>query len=132
MYFCRWVAREHFGTHGTRSCLVQVVGFWGGPKFEANIHRLNPSTSEKRHKFYLHVSDQGLHVRSYYKIKEYISPNECIFGCKIIQLYRILECLTAVKRDMVIHGDGSHIKTMLPTRKSVPRYSRQFDHMKTS
>ena len=26
----------------------------------------------------------------------------------------------------------SHIKTMLPTRKSVPRSSRQFDHTKTS
>ena len=42
MYFCRRVACEHFGTYGTRSCLVHMVGFCGDPKFEANVHHLNP------------------------------------------------------------------------------------------
>ena len=25
--------------------VVRVVGFWGGPKFEANVRRLNPSAT---------------------------------------------------------------------------------------
>ena len=37
------VACECFGAYGTRSCVVHVVGFWGGPKLEANVRRLNPS-----------------------------------------------------------------------------------------
>ena len=45
MYFCRGVAYEYFGVYGTRSRVVYVVGFWGGPKFEANVRRLNPSAT---------------------------------------------------------------------------------------
>ena len=33
---------ECFGAYGTRSRDVHVAGFGGGPKFEANVHRLNP------------------------------------------------------------------------------------------
>ena len=43
MYFCRGVACEYFGAYGTRSRVVHVVGFWGGPKFEVNVRRLNRS-----------------------------------------------------------------------------------------
>ena len=34
--FCRGVACEYFGAHGTRSRVVHVVEFWGGPKFEVS------------------------------------------------------------------------------------------------
>ena len=34
-YFCHGLACEY----------VHVVGFWGGPKFEANVRRLNPSAT---------------------------------------------------------------------------------------
>ena len=40
---CRRVVCECFGPYGTRSCVIHVVGFWGGPKLEANVCRLNPS-----------------------------------------------------------------------------------------
>ena len=45
MYFCRGVACEYFGAYRTRSRVVHVVGFWGGPKFEANVHRLKTSAT---------------------------------------------------------------------------------------
>ena len=31
--FCRRVACNYFGDHGTRTCVFHVVGFGGGPKF---------------------------------------------------------------------------------------------------
>ncbi len=45
------VACECFGAYGTRSCVVHVVGFWGGPKLEANVRRLNPSATGQRDNF---------------------------------------------------------------------------------
>ena len=45
MYFCRGVACEYFGANGTQSGAVHVVGFWGGPEFEANVRRLIPSAT---------------------------------------------------------------------------------------
>ena len=44
-YFCHGLACEYFGAYVTRSRVVHVVGFWGGPKFEANVRRLNPSAT---------------------------------------------------------------------------------------
>ena len=44
MYFWRRVACEYFSAYGT-SCVIHVVGFGGGPKFEANVCRLNPSAT---------------------------------------------------------------------------------------
>ena len=46
MYFCRGVACDYFGVYGTRSHVIRVVGFWRGPKFEANVHCLNPSATD--------------------------------------------------------------------------------------
>ena len=34
-----------FGAYETRFRVVYVVGFWGGPKLEANVRRLNPSAT---------------------------------------------------------------------------------------
>ena len=45
MYFYRGVACEYFGVYWTRSRVVHMVGFWGGPKFEANVRRLNTSAT---------------------------------------------------------------------------------------
>ena len=42
----RGVACEYFGAYGTGSRVVHVVGFGGGPKFEANVDRLNPSANK--------------------------------------------------------------------------------------
>ena len=39
------VACECFGAYGTRSRVVHVVGFRGGPKFEANVRRLDHSAT---------------------------------------------------------------------------------------
>ena len=47
MYFCRGLAREYSGTYGTRSRVIHVVGFLGGPKLEANVRRLNPSATRQ-------------------------------------------------------------------------------------
>ena len=47
LYVVLPVACEYFSTYRTRSHVVHVVGFWGGPKFEANVHRLNPSAKEE-------------------------------------------------------------------------------------
>ena len=43
--FCHGVACEYFDVYRTQSCVVHVVGFWGGPKFEANVRCLNPSAT---------------------------------------------------------------------------------------
>ena len=41
-HFCSRVACEYFGAYGTRSRIVHLVGFWGGPIFEAGVGHLNP------------------------------------------------------------------------------------------
>ena len=33
MYFCRKAACKYFGAYRTRSRVIHVVGFWGGPKY---------------------------------------------------------------------------------------------------
>ena len=40
--FSQLVACEYFGMYRTRSHVMHAVGFFGGPKFEASVHRLNP------------------------------------------------------------------------------------------
>ena len=63
-----------FGAYGTRSRVVHVVDFWGGPKLEANVRRLNPSathththahthTCKHAHTYtYMHAYAQSVHV----------------------------------------------------------------------
>ena len=38
MYFCHGVACEYVGVCGNRSRIANMVGFWGGPKCEINVH----------------------------------------------------------------------------------------------
>ena len=47
MYFCHGVAYEYFSTYKTWSCIVHVMGFWEGLKFEANVRHLNPSATQQ-------------------------------------------------------------------------------------
>ena len=47
--FCHRVACECFGAYGTRSRVIHVVGFGGGPKLEANVRRLDPLATEPRY-----------------------------------------------------------------------------------
>ena len=47
MYFCRGVACEYVGAFGTRTCVVYVLGFGGGPEFGQNLSQTvtgNPNT----------------------------------------------------------------------------------------
>ena len=45
MYFCRGVTCKYFGGYETRTRVGHVMEFGGGSKFEADVHRLNPSAT---------------------------------------------------------------------------------------
>ncbi|WP_419617556.1 hypothetical protein, partial [Thiolapillus sp.] len=51
MYFCRGVACECSARTGLDPASSTWWDFWGGPKLEANVRRLNPSATGPHHVF---------------------------------------------------------------------------------
>ena len=87
-------ACEHFGMYGTRSCIVHVVGFWGGPKFEVNVHRLNPSEGnvkgrvsgkKKKSEVHLHgiVKGEGLRKSGPKRDLDLCQGFICVWKCEV-------------------------------------------------